>query len=57
MPGFIRPKMNLADFDQALVRFLEYPDEKDAVHFAARCYEALGDMENAAVFMEKYKVM
>ena len=33
--------MNLADYDQALARFLEFPDEKDAVHFAARCYEAL----------------
>ena len=49
--------MNLADYDQALVRFLDYPDEKDAVHFAARCYEALGDPEKAAVFMEKYKGM
>jgi anaerobic magnesium-protoporphyrin IX monomethyl ester cyclase len=49
--------MNLADYDQALIRFLEFPDEKDAVHFAARCYEALGDMEKAAVYMEKYKAM
>jgi hypothetical protein len=30
---------------------------KDAMHFAARCYEALGDREKAAVFMEKYKAM
>jgi anaerobic magnesium-protoporphyrin IX monomethyl ester cyclase len=49
--------MNLADYDQALIRFLEFPNEKDAVHFAARCYEALGDMEKAAVYMEKYKAM
>jgi len=49
--------MNLADYDQALARFLEFPNEKDAVRFAARCYEALGDREKAAVFMEKYKVM
>jgi hypothetical protein len=50
-------RMNLADYDQALARFLEFPDEKDAVHFAARCYEALGDREKAAVFLEKYKAM
>jgi anaerobic magnesium-protoporphyrin IX monomethyl ester cyclase len=49
--------MNLADYDQALIRFLEFPDEKDAVHFAARCYEALGDMENAAVFSKKHSAM
>jgi anaerobic magnesium-protoporphyrin IX monomethyl ester cyclase len=49
--------MNLADYDQALIRFLEFPDEKDAVHFAARCYEALGDMEKAAVFSKKHSAM
>jgi radical SAM superfamily enzyme YgiQ (UPF0313 family) len=49
--------MNLADYDQALIRFLEFPDEKDAVHFAARCYEALGDREKAAHFIEKLKEM
>jgi anaerobic magnesium-protoporphyrin IX monomethyl ester cyclase len=49
--------MNLADYDQALARFLEFPDEKDAVHFAARCYEAMGDQENAAALMDKYKRM
>ena len=46
--------MNLADYDQALARFLEFPDEKDAVHFAARCYEALGDKENTALFLARY---
>ena len=49
--------MNLAQYDQALARFLEFPAEKDAVQFAARCYEAMGDPEKAAVFMEKYKGM
>ncbi len=34
--------MNLAQYDQALARFLEFQDEKDALHFAARCYEAPG---------------
>jgi len=49
--------MNLADFGQALARFLEFPDEKDAVHFATRCYEALGDDSKAALFLEKLKKM
>ncbi|CAB1059035.1 Radical SAM domain protein [Olavius sp. associated proteobacterium Delta 1] len=49
--------MNLADYDQALARFLEFPDEKDAVQFAARCYEALGDDTQAATFMGKYNKM
>ncbi len=49
--------MNLADYDHALARFLDFPAEKDAVQFAARCYEALGDREKAAEFMEKYGAM
>jgi radical SAM superfamily enzyme YgiQ (UPF0313 family) len=49
--------MNLAQFDQALARFLEFQNEKDAVHFAARCYEAMGNQEQAAVFLEKYNEM
>jgi len=49
--------MNLADYDRALARFLEFPAEKDAVQFAARCYEAMGDHQNAALFMDKYNTM
>lgn len=49
--------MNLAEYEGALARFLEFPAEKDAVQFAARCYEALGDREKAAAFMEKYEAM
>jgi anaerobic magnesium-protoporphyrin IX monomethyl ester cyclase len=49
--------MNLAEYDQALARFLEFPAEKDAVQFAARCYEAMGNQEKAAEFMEKYEAM
>ena len=45
--------MNLADYDQALARFLEFPDEKDAVQFAARCYEALGDQRECCSLYEK----
>jgi len=49
--------MNLADYDHALARFLEFPAEKDAVQFAARCYEAMGDQENSAAFRKKLAEM
>ena len=49
--------MNLAEYDQALTRFLPFQNEKDAVNFAARCYEALGDRKNAAIFFDKLKEM
>ncbi|MCP4623491.1 MAG: hypothetical protein GY850_08155 [bacterium] len=49
--------MNLARYDQALKRFLAFQGEKDAVQFAAQCYEALGDEENAALFLERYNQM
>jgi len=49
--------MNQAKYDQALDRFLKFQDEKDALQFAARCYEAMGDPENAAALLEKYKEM
>ena len=37
--------MNLGKYDQALPYFLEFQDVKEAAHFAAECYKALG-MEN-----------
>jgi len=49
--------MNLAQYHQALARFLDFPNEKDAVQFAARCYVALGQDSKAAAFMDKYKEM
>jgi radical SAM superfamily enzyme YgiQ (UPF0313 family) len=49
--------MNLAQYDQALERLLKFQDEKDALRFAARCYEAMGDRANAAIFMDKYHEM
>jgi radical SAM superfamily enzyme YgiQ (UPF0313 family) len=44
--------MNMGAYDQALQRFLKFQNEKDAVYFAAKCYEALGDPKNAAAFLE-----
>jgi len=49
--------MNQAKYDEALNRFLKFQDENDAVHFAARCYEAMGDAENAAILLEKSNQM
>ena len=49
--------MNLADYDQALARLLQFPAEKDAVRFAARCYEAMGDKENSAALKKKLAEM
>jgi tetratricopeptide (TPR) repeat protein len=49
--------MNLAQYGQALERLLKFQDEKDALRFAARCYEAMGDRANAAIFMDKYHEM
>ena len=49
--------MNLGQYHRALERFLEYKDEKDAVQFAAQCYDAIGDPRNADAMMEKLKSM
>ena len=37
--------MNLGEYEQALSHFLGFQDVKEAVHFAAECYKALG-LEN-----------
>lgn len=34
--------MNLGEYEQALSHFLGFQDVKEAVHFAAECYKALG---------------
>jgi radical SAM superfamily enzyme YgiQ (UPF0313 family) len=43
--------MNLGEYEQALSHFLGFQDVKDAVHFAAVCYKALG-RENPNVAFE-----
>jgi radical SAM superfamily enzyme YgiQ (UPF0313 family) len=49
--------MNLAQYDQALEHFLAFQGEKEALQFAARCYEAMGEGSKALAFMEKYNEM
>ncbi len=49
--------MNLGQYHRALERFLDYKDEKDAVEFAAQCYEALGDREHAEAMLDRLESM
>ena len=49
--------MNLGDYGHALSRFLDFQGNKDAVNYIAKCYEALGDEENAAAFYEIFQSM
>jgi radical SAM superfamily enzyme YgiQ (UPF0313 family) len=49
--------MNLGEYGQALSRFLQFQNEKEAVYFAAKCYKALGDEKNAAAFFETFNEM
>ncbi len=45
--------MNMGQHRDALDVLLKFPASKQAVHFAAQCYQALGDSENAAAFARK----
>ena len=45
--------MNLGDPNKALLYFLSFQDSSDAVYYAAKCYEALGDLEKEATFRKK----
>ena len=49
--------MNLAQWEQALSHLLEFQKVKDAVRFAALCYESLGDEANAATMRKKFEKM
>jgi len=49
--------MNLGDFDKALSLLLKFQDSKQAVHFAAICHKAMGDLENESAFLEKLQSM
>jgi tetratricopeptide (TPR) repeat protein len=49
--------MNLSQYDEALEHFLAFRGEKDAVRFAAECYEAMGDQKNSAAFRKKHSEM
>ena len=50
-------RMNLAQWDRALSCFLKFQHVKDAVRFAALCYQSLGDEKNAEVMYKKYEKM
>ena len=42
--------MNLGEYEQALSHFLGFQDVKEAVHFAAECYKALGRENHNVAF-------
>jgi len=47
--------MNHKEYDKALSCFLKFQYSKEAVYYTVRCYEALGDAENQATFLEKLR--
>ena len=47
--------MNCGEFSKALSFFLKFKDSKEAVYYIAECYKALGDVENASAFLQKYR--
>jgi tetratricopeptide (TPR) repeat protein len=49
--------MNMGDFQKALSYLSELQHLKEAVYFAAKCYQALDDVQKAARYLEKYKSM
>jgi radical SAM superfamily enzyme YgiQ (UPF0313 family) len=49
--------MNLEQWDGALSLFLKFQDVKEAVRFAALCYQSLGDKKNAAALQQTFEQM
>jgi len=49
--------MNLEQWDRALSHFLEFQDVKEAVRFAALCYQSLGDEKKAADLQKRFEKM
>ena len=49
--------MNLEQWDRALSHFLEFQDVKEAVRFAALCYQSLGDQKKAADLLQNFEQM
>ena len=49
--------MNLEQWDRALSHFIEFRDDKEAVRFAALCYQSLGDEKKAAAMQKRFEKM
>jgi tetratricopeptide (TPR) repeat protein len=47
--------MNLGNYQEALSYLLKLEHLKEGIYFAAKCYQALGDMQKAERYLEKYK--
>ena len=50
-------RMNLEQWDRALSHFLEFQNVKEAVRFAALCYQSLGDEKKAAAMQKRFEKM
>ncbi len=49
--------MNLEQWDRALSHFLEFQNVKEAVRFAALCFQSLGDEKKAADLLQAFERM
>jgi radical SAM superfamily enzyme YgiQ (UPF0313 family) len=49
--------MNQGAYEEALDRFLKFPESRDAVFHAASCYRAMGDFDKERQIMERYKTV
>ncbi|MCK4817878.1 radical SAM protein, partial [bacterium] len=47
--------MNLGEYDKALLYFKKFQASEEALHYITKCYKALGDTENEAVFLNKLR--
>ena len=50
-------KKVIKQYENALKYFLEYPNIKEAVYFAANCYKMTNDVERASMFTRKLQSM
>jgi len=49
--------MNVGEFVTALSFFTKFDTSRDALYYAANCYQTLGDAENATACFRKYQSM
>jgi anaerobic magnesium-protoporphyrin IX monomethyl ester cyclase len=49
--------MNLGQYEEALKYFLKFPDSREALHYIATCYHALGDSEKESSVFRRLERM
>jgi hypothetical protein len=45
--------MNLGEYEKALACFLKFQGSKEAIHYIAICYRALGDLGKEREFLKR----